>query len=240
MVKMKRVCLILAAVLACLLSCSKKGGRMIPADDLAAMYADMLIVDQWVRNNVSTTRSADTSLVYEPIIRRHGYTRDDYIHTVEAYLRKPGAFAEVFDKTRDLLQERSDFLTAIDDYRNKVEARTDFRRAPVFAVTGEPTLSVRIELDSLGVYSLERMQPDTVYERLIRIVRDSLLRDSTVVAADSLAASDSLTVADSLAVTDSVAPKAQTGAPRPAQTLKKKDKILLNEENSGKILVPAE
>ena len=235
---MKRVCLILAAVLACLLSCSKKGGRMIPADDLAAMYADMLIVDQWVRNNVSTTRSADTSLVYEPIIRRHGYTRDDYIHTVEAYLRKPGAFAEVFDKTRDLLQERSDFLTAIDDYRNKVEARTDYRRAPVFAVTGEPTLSVRIELDSLGVYSLERMQPDTVYEGLIRIVRDSLLRDSTVVAADSVVVETlpaektriSETPAEKTPVRDS-ASKHPTG-PR------KKIRNSLNEKNSSEIPVP--
>ena len=188
--KMKRVCLILATLAACLLSCSR-GGRTIPADKLADIYADMLILDQWARNNAAPARQADTSLVYEPIIRRHGYTVDDYVHTVEAYLRKPGEFANVFEQVRRTLQARADFLTAVEEQkdearsrRERTDARTDYRKARIFTVTGEPTLAVRIELDSTGLYNLERVLPDTLYEGLFMVLRDSLLRDS--LSADSL------------------------------------------------------
>ena len=238
---MKRVCLILAAVLACLLSCSKKGGRTIPADDLAEIYVDMLMVDQWVRSNSGITRTADTSLVYEPIIRRHGYTRDDYIRTVEIYLQRPEDFAEIFEKTRTILQRRSDQLTALDDYRNQVEGRTDYRRAPVFAVTGDPTLSVRIDLDSLGVYCLERVQADTLYEGLIRIVRDSIRTDAV---ADSLAAADSVVVetlpAEKTRISETPAEKTpvRDSAGKHPTGPRKKIRNSLNEKNSSEIPVP--
>ena len=181
---MKRVCLILATLAACLLSCSR-GGRTIPAGTLADIYADMLVLDQWARNNTASARQADTSLVYEPIIRRHGYTVDEYIRTVEGYLQKPGDFAKVFEQVRRTLQARADYLTAVEDRkerernrREQTDARTDYRKARIFTVTGDPTHAVRIELDSVGIYNLERILPDTLYEGVFFVLRDSLQRDS--------------------------------------------------------------
>lgn len=189
---------------ACLLSCSR-GGRTIPADKLADIYVDMLILDQFARNNSALGRQADTSLVYEPIIRRHGYTVDEYIRTVEDYLQRPDDFAKVFEAVRGTLQARADYLTAIQTRetrelhrRDSVDARTDYRKARIFSVTGDPTLAVRIELDSAGIYNLERILPDTLYEGLFRILRDTLAVDS-LSTADSLVR-DSLRSADSLLV----------------------------------------
>lgn len=260
---MKRACLILLTFAACLVSCSKKGGT-IPADKLAGIYADMLIMDQWVRNNSAQSRSADTSLVYEPIIRRHGYTVDQYIRTVEKYLRTPGDFSDVFEQTRRNLQARADYLTAVEEQKNlekerreRTDARTDYRRARIFTVDGEPTLAVRIELDSIGYYNLERILPDTLYDGPLLIIRDSLLKDSLSLRdgapADSLAAladsvsSDPLrTVSDTVQVTDPVPAEGKPGAlkkerkDRPAPDARRKELIKINEENSIEIPVPAE
>lgn len=255
---MKRACLLIATLAACLLSCSR-GGRTIPADKLADIYTDMLILDQWARNNIGPSRQADTSLVYEPIIRRHGYTVDDYTHTVEGYLRKPARFAEVFEKVQRRLQARADYLTAIEDRkdreqhrRDSVDARTDYRRARIFAVTGEPTLAVRIELDSAGVYNLERMLPDTLYDGLFFYLRDSLMADSLLrdsLLTDSLAV-DSLRTDSQEAKADSVlkpvsvelkSPPVRTPSERPLRTRPaNKDLKIEDEANIREVPVSAE
>lgn len=255
---MKRACLLIATLAAFLLSCSR-GGRTIPADKLADIYTDMLILDQWARNNIGPSRQADTSLVYEPIIRRHGYTVDDYTHTVEGYLRKPARFAEVFEKVQRRLQARADYLTAIEDRkdrerhrRDSVDARTDYRRARIFAVTGEPTLAVRIELDSAGVYNLERMLPDTLYDGLFFYLRDSLMADSLLrdsLLTDSLAV-DSLRTDSQEAKADSVlkpvsvelkSPPVRTPSERPLRTRPvNKDLKIEDEANIREVPVSAE
>lgn len=219
----------------------------------------MLILDQWARNNIGPSRQADTSLVYEPIIRRHGYTVDDYTHTVEGYLRKPARFAEVFEKVQRRLQARADYLTAIEDRkdreqhrRDSVDARTDYRRARIFAVTGEPTLAVRIELDSAGVYNLERMLPDTLYDGLFFYLRDSLMADSLLrdsLLTDSLAV-DSLRTDSQEAKADSVlkpvsvelkSPPVRTPSERPLRTRPaNKDLKIEDEANIREVPVSAE
>ena len=251
---------------ACLLSCSR-GGRTIPADKLADIYVDMLILDQFARNNSALGRQADTSLVYEPIIRRHGYTVDEYIRTVEDYLQRPDDFAKVFETVRGTLQARADYLTAIQTRetrelhrRDSVDARTDYRKARIFSVTGDPTLAVRIELDSAGIYSLERILPDTLYEGLFLILRDTLAVD-TLSTADSLVRdslrSDSLIVnrvpkaaADSVgkpepdaleATLDPAAGRPVRNKERPLRATPVKESLKReNEANIRKIPVPAE
>ena len=59
-----------------LFSCGR-GRRMISPTDMSKIYADMLVMDQWLRINAEG-RKADTTLVYEPIFNKYGYTLDDY------------------------------------------------------------------------------------------------------------------------------------------------------------------
>lgn len=98
---------IAAAILLAAVSCSR-GPRVIPADRLSKIYAEMFLVDQWVRNDRELSRMADTSLVYEPVLNKYGYTTDDYLATVDEYLKTPGDFAKIFVRTAEMLRARLD------------------------------------------------------------------------------------------------------------------------------------
>ena len=54
---------------------------MIPRGKLSDIYVEMFLTDQWLRENPSVNRTADTLLVYEPIFKRHGYSTDDYLRS---------------------------------------------------------------------------------------------------------------------------------------------------------------
>ena len=45
---------------------------------MAEIYAEMYVLDQWLDENRSLRREADTSLVYAPVLDKYGYTYDDY------------------------------------------------------------------------------------------------------------------------------------------------------------------
>lgn len=249
---MKRVCLILVTFAVCLLSCSR-GGRTIPADKLADIYADMLVLDQWARNNGAISRQADTSLVYEPVIRRHGYTVDEYIRTVEDYLHRPGDFAKVFEQVQQTLQARADHLTALVEQkeqaqklRDSLAARTDFRRPRIFTIPDRPWIAVRIELDSANVYDWDLVRPDTLYDGVFLILPDSVQVDSVQVdsvRADSAGVADGLPAAGLKTAADTVAAPsvAKPLAGRVEHHMHRQEKELKEHETIlSKISVPAE
>jgi len=155
------------AVMLALLSCSGRGGRIIPASKMSKIYADMVIADQWIRTE-NKTLQADTSLVYEPIFRKYGYTTEDYRKSVSHYLRKPGDFADIFEDARSILQKQIVELSDLE----KVEKHDDSLRVKreriisnltsVEIFNGLPFLdSVRVQLDSMDRYILVYMSADT-------------------------------------------------------------------------------
>ena len=91
------VCHIATAVLLGLLlfSCSGRP-RIIPRATLTDIYADMFLADQWLRDNSSERQRADTSLFYDPIFARYGYTFEDYDATVRKYMEDPEKFSKIF------------------------------------------------------------------------------------------------------------------------------------------------
>lgn len=202
---MRKLLLILipAVLLLSLLSCDR-GGRVIPKDDFAKIYARMLLVDQWVRENAP--RRADTCLVYAPVLAEYGYDRDDYIASVRFYMADPESFGKVFTRVEKILQERIDELTYeerrrvyLDSLKAVIEAK-EFRRVEVRLDRCRDSVrfdTVNVLIDSTGVYFWERLPLDTVYYGPEWYVapRDSVLTDSLLVAADSLAAArDSIDV----------------------------------------------
>lgn|GEM_PF-653087 len=101
--------LVIALALLAPLSCARRHSRLIPKEKLSRIYAEMLITDQWIRAS-NMTRVADTSLVYEPIFEKYGYTSDDYRYTVGRYMEKEKAMTEVFDGAHEILKNRLDDL----------------------------------------------------------------------------------------------------------------------------------
>lgn len=204
---LRHIPLMLAFALVLSVSCRKDQVKVIPRSELSEIYAEMLMTDQWILSTKGVRLIADTSLVYEPILEKYGYTTEDYLKTVDVYMDDPERFARVLRTTSEILDER---LKQLQQEKKVLDAqvarerelkkmadmlKSDFDPAEFFPyLNGEPYVhyydSVSFEPDSaLLIYrliSIERV--DTIYDRLRMVVKsDTLSVGDTIPAADTLA-----------------------------------------------------
>lgn len=239
------ILLVSAAVLS---SCSKQEEKIIPRKNMSRIYAEMLIVDQWVNNSPQTRKMTDTTLVYEPILEKYGYTSEDYRRSVYKYLDDPERYARILRSTVDILDKRIKELnalkeerTAFDERLKKTERfRPDFDAAEYFPLTyKEPYIhyydSVAVDVDTVTcVHTLRNVdRSDTVYDGLVMVIRI----DSTAIA-DSIARADSLALVDSLARLDSLKKLKKPGqlnkVPSKAPSVNRDFKVLTDMNLSDK------
>lgn len=109
----------MSVVCAAALSCS--GPRVIPESRLSDIYADMFLADQWISNNYSARRVADTSLFYEPIFKKYGYTTADYDASVRYYIEKPDDYAKILKTAAMKLDNEAKRLQKVEDSYNKLD-----------------------------------------------------------------------------------------------------------------------
>lgn len=95
---------VFTALLAALFSC---GPRKIPKDDLEKIYYDMFVLDQYLVGKSEFKRQTDTSLVYEGILEKYGYTTDDYLYSMEQYLRDADRFSKLLGRVAARLTEEA-------------------------------------------------------------------------------------------------------------------------------------
>ena len=186
-----------------LAGCNEKDGKVIPRGTLAEIYAEMLVVDQWIASDLSLKRQADTSFVYAPILEKYGYTPDDYRKSVDHYMHDPERYSRILRTSAEILGERLselkiekarlDRIAGIKVYESDLTPED-------FALYLRDSLimyhdSLSFEADSLKM--IYRLIPhetsDTVYEGVAMVIKV----DSLSVVADSLAAVDSVAVKDS-------------------------------------------
>ena len=140
---------------------------MIDEGDMAKIYAEMLITDQWINTVPSLRVVADTSLVYEPILKKYGYTSADYRTSVEYYLNDPDDFADIMRETIKILDKKLAKLhdkkgDLTEENRNTAcaEVITALDKTGNLGVT-EKTLDLsflgRISLLNLGRHRCERL-----------------------------------------------------------------------------------
>lgn len=120
---------VLAVVLAGLCACGHRN-RIIPENKLVRIYHDMFLADQWVRDHPDARSDVDTTLLFDPIFHRYGYTFEDYDRTVQYYLDRSEQFVKILNRVEtqlrkegETLQQEADRLTAREVELNK------FRRA---------------------------------------------------------------------------------------------------------------
>lgn len=188
---LRRICVLAAAALLAI-SCGRNG-RVIPAHKLSKIYAEMLVLDQRIRNNPQLASTADTTLVYEPILNKYGYSGKDYAKSVARYMKDPEAFGKIFKDTREILDSHIKELKAAERARQKadslryaIEEKT-FLRAPIYMDIACDTVridTVAVSIDSLGIYSWCRFVPDTLYDGPVYRLR---AKADTVAVADTLA-----------------------------------------------------
>ena len=183
---------------------------MIPRGKMAEIYAEMLMTDQWIYSTPGTRMIADTSLVYEPILEKYGYSQRDYIESVDHYMNDPERFSRILRSSAEKLNRRLKELRKL-QRKQELEAellkkvlkhQTDYSFDEYFPyLADEPYVhyydSLTFELDSVQVYRLIPIErADTLYDRIRMIVRDSLALADTTAVVDSLAVTDSLAVSE--------------------------------------------
>ena len=201
-----------------------RNGRVIPRNKMARIYAEMLLTDQWINDNWAQNRSADTSFVYRPILRRYGYDEKDWRKSVSKYIKDPDRYSRILKKSAAMLEAREKELRLRLDLINAAERleqeTAGYIPERLYWLAGMRNPDNFVEdglvfyVDSVGG-SEWRFDPYRGYDTLFAgpawkiSLRDSVSVDSLSVSVDSLSADvDSLSVSiDSLSVdVDSIAP----------------------------------
>ena len=141
-------------VLVIVLAASCRGPRIIPKDTLTDIYVDMLMADQFVREENIPRKQLDTMLVYEAVFNKYGYDTDDYMNSVRYYLKDPERFSKIFEEVAKRLEGEANALEKIIERQERLAQK---------AVVTNP------RLDSLlALFSEENM-----YRGQARFVRDT-------------------------------------------------------------------
>jgi hypothetical protein len=100
---------VLAVVLAGLCACGHRG-RVISENKLVRIYHDMFLADQWVRDHPDAREVADTTLLFDPIFRRYGYSFEDYDRSVQYYLDHTERYFKLLNRVEKQLRKEGDAL----------------------------------------------------------------------------------------------------------------------------------
>lgn len=126
--------IIAVLLLGILCSC---GPRVIPQKKFARILEDMFLSDIWLKQNSEFTGQADTSLFYDAVLAKYGYTFEDFDTTVKYYCEHTEEYVKVIEKAKEIvareqaalrkeLDEKSDTLEVkdLDFLEKKIEKET--------------------------------------------------------------------------------------------------------------------
>ena len=196
--------MLMTAVFLLAVSCGRKEDKVIPRSKLAEIYAEMMLVDQWIMNNPGNRHIADTSLVYEPVLERYGYTSADYRKSVDVYMNDPERFSRILRTTAEILGEK---LSALEDQKKEIEHQEALRKL-------RESLKIKVEIDMgeyfpyldeepyVHYYDSLAVEPDSLWIYRMRNIdrADTIYSDLRMVILDSLQVRDTVTVKDTISV----------------------------------------
>ena len=120
---------VLAVVLAALCACGHRT-RVIPESKLIRIYHDMFLADQWVRDHPDARTDVDTTLLFDPIFHRYGYTFEDYDYTVQYYLDHSERYVKILNRVETQLRKEGESLQREADRQTAREVELNkYRRA---------------------------------------------------------------------------------------------------------------
>lgn len=116
---MKRYISLIFILLACLQACSDRG-RVIPADEMTDIYVDLFLADQWLRENPSKRDIADTTLFFEPVFRKYGYSFKDYNASLDYYAGDIDQLSEITSAASVKMKQMKDHYEALVEHNREV------------------------------------------------------------------------------------------------------------------------
>lgn len=179
-------------------SCGRKD--VIDEDVLSQIYAEMLLTDQWINSTPGVRMIADTSLVYEPVLKKYGYTSADYRSSVEHYLKDPEKYSDIMQGTISLLDQRMVVLRELKAEKEKEENRLAFIKKIARDVNFDRSMIFVEQMKDKGFGSIDSLS--LVWDSLASSYKMTFVPWSE--KSDSLAVKDSLPQLDSLQMIDSL------------------------------------
>ena len=104
--------LLAALALALAVASCARGDKVIPKKTMEKIYYDMFMADQWLAVHPEARAKADTSWFYEPVFQKYGYTKEDYLRSVDFYLNDPERYAAMLREVTTRLEKDFNRLTA--------------------------------------------------------------------------------------------------------------------------------
>lgn len=203
--------LAIVALLVSLAGCSRDEENIISRGDMAEIYAEMLLLDQWLNENQQLRHQADTSLVYEPIFARYGYTTEDYRASVAYYMNDPERYSRILRETVEILDEKlieARELKAIEDRLKAIKPyKIDRNKVFYFRVedgTAEYGDTVSVAVDSfIPIYTIRFHEiADSLFDGL-----NVIGNPDSIVVKDTLTGKEAVKVHEKPAVEDSAVVK---------------------------------
>ena len=213
------------AALFFLVGCSCSKPKVISKGKLAEIYAEMLVMDQWIADNPGFRVQADTSLVYEPIFEKFGYTTEDYRASVEHYMNDPERYSKILRATTEILDAKLIELKELKRIEDRKKAIVPYKidRNRLYYMRSVDQLwesgdSLSASLDSLTpVYEIcFHETSDTLYDGLNIVIRkDSVVMESVVAEPSVPVVEEKVVVKPDLVIAPAPTP---VSTPTPAQT----------------------
>ena len=184
--------------LSCLLAGCAHRGRVIPEEKFTRIYRDMFLADQWIRDNPRARAVADTTLFFDPILKRYGYTFEDYDRSVHYYLDHPEKYSKILSNASERLHRENERLEKEQQEKHAAEVERD-RLHSIYKTDWDfADDSLRWAQDRI-LWPVREVPADTV----------AVPADSTAVrdTPDSLKVPDTREVRDTLDTPDRTVPK---------------------------------
>ena len=181
---LKNTAIVLMTAIAILSSCSGKDGRtVIPRRQLAKIYAEMLVTDQWITSTPGMRMIADTSLVYIPILEKYGYDLDDYLKSVDVYMDDPERFSRILRTSSEIIGKQ------IKDAEQRLEEYNRIKELPklVFNLDMGEFFPYLFDEPYVHYYDSLTFEPDSALSiyRLIPVEKNDTLFDGVKIIVNS-------------------------------------------------------
>jgi len=103
---------------------------VIPQADMEKIYHDMYLVDKYISDIPDFMMQADSMSVYEPVLEKYGYTKEDFLEALGQYLHNPEDLTEILKNTKAGMELEMTAIAAQIDSLQDGGGSGDFRSAP--------------------------------------------------------------------------------------------------------------
>ncbi len=189
---MKRTGILILSLLLTALSCGPRAD--IPEKKMIQIYYEISLLDTYVEHNPKIRAQSDSMKVYAPLLDKYGYTEEEFVNSINFYLRDPEKFLKMIQAVETKLKEREQYLYdlqqhGVDEDRRMMEESIDFDEgAPVEEHIAFPeedafgldTSAQKRSVDDTSVQdTVARELPDTKNRRITtrekRLTKEELL-----------------------------------------------------------------